>query len=424
MNNVNTNHGKITRVGFNTAVDIFCSKAAGQKVGADKYLSMATRVWLDYGGAPDVTGINGYIFFEVHNKRATEHTVDGKLTALTSLTKADHFLGEKCKEFLKHLSSKDSKCYGPDHDDTKGGTWQVGNNDVSYHALANKVPPTFDSLDKTVILGSAIQPLSMIKGNQLEPFPTYVFNDITPVPCHSHNDYTRDAPLYSALSAGCMSVEADIWVHGDKLIVGHLDPGSDGPTLDDLYIKPLKKLIDERKAVFPAHPSQSLSLLIDFKSKGDETWDRLVNALAPLRNAGYLSYWDTSFKQRYITVIASGAAIANTDTSTPSPLPKALDTTTNPQRAIFVDARIDKDMTNFNASNAFYASAKFSDAVPDGLPISGNALAKLKQAKDKGFKIRYWDIPGKDKWQMMVDEGVDRLNVDDLQDVASLDWHL
>ena len=35
--------------------------------------------------------------------------------------------------------------------------------------------------------------------------------DIYAKPLHSHNDYWREYPLFSALSAGAISVESDIW---------------------------------------------------------------------------------------------------------------------------------------------------------------------------------------------------------------------
>ena len=269
----------------------------------------------------------------------------------------------------------------------------MGSDDVSYHALADKVPPTFDSLDKTVVLDGEIVPLGDGGlGNTLVPFPDYTFNDIVPVGCHSHNDYERDTALYSALSAGCIGVEADIYPHGDKLVVGHEDPGEGGQTIQDLYLNPIKALIDARKAVFPAKPDQGLYLLVDFKGNGDETWDLLVKALEPLRTAGYLSHYDGEFKQGLVTVIASGNAIKDGDV--PEPIGKATDDAANPNRALFVDARVNKDMSKFDASNAFYASANFKDAVQgSGDAISGDNLQKMKDqikaAHDKSFKVRY-----------------------------------
>lgn len=81
VNDVKTNNGAVQRVGYNTAVDTFCNKAAGVEVGAGAYTSMATRVWLDYGGDPKSVGVNGWVYFEVHNKQSSGHVVDGKSTS-------------------------------------------------------------------------------------------------------------------------------------------------------------------------------------------------------------------------------------------------------------------------------------------------------------------------------------------------------
>jgi hypothetical protein len=79
IDDVKTNNGQISRRGYNSAVDFFCDEAGGQTVGGQLYLSMANRVWLDYGGDPATTGINGYVYFEIHNKRDSDHVVDGKI---------------------------------------------------------------------------------------------------------------------------------------------------------------------------------------------------------------------------------------------------------------------------------------------------------------------------------------------------------
>jgi hypothetical protein len=187
-------------------------------------------------------------------------------------------------------------------------------------------------------------------------------------------------------------VEADIYVHGDKLVVGHEDPGANGQTFENLYLNPIKKMLDERGSMFPAKPTQSLSLLVDFKGNGDETWDLLIKKLAPLRDAGYLSRWDGGFKEGKVTIIASGNAIK--DGTVPEPLAKVNSASSNPGRALFVDARIHKDMSKFDASNAYFASANFGEAIQgDGGEIKGANLNKLrdqvKAAHNKGFKVRY-----------------------------------
>jgi len=78
VNDVKTNNGRVQRIGYNTAVDNFCNKAGGNTLGAGSYLSMATRVWLDYGNNPQTTGLNGWVYFEIHNKQNSDHAVDGE----------------------------------------------------------------------------------------------------------------------------------------------------------------------------------------------------------------------------------------------------------------------------------------------------------------------------------------------------------
>jgi hypothetical protein len=319
----------------------------------------------------------------------------------------------KCKEYLKNLSKDDSKCYGGKaHDDTKGGTWQVGNDAVSYHAIGNDVPPIYEQVDKTVVLDHAISPLgSGDKGNTLDPFPVESFGDSVPVPCHSHNDYSRDKALYYALSAGCVSVEADIWAINNDLVVKHVAQDGNGNTLQNLYLNPLKALLEKNNAIFPKNTTQPLNLLIDFKTDVAPLWDMLVKQLQPLRDAGYLSTSSNGqFKQGLITIVASGNAIVDMDKT-----PKLFDGN-NPSGAIFADARIDKDMANFNSGNAYFASSEYGQRGSD-------EVAKRDEAHRKGLKVRYWkNKQNTADWQTLVDEGVDRVNVDKLQDVAAVAW--
>ena len=150
---------------------------------------------------------------------------------------------------------------------------------------------------------------------------------IQPIPCHSHNDYLRTHPLVDALSNGCISVEADIWQKNDMkddLRVGHTEESlEDDRTLRKLYVDPIiqrlvaanggKQLLSNLKnpwnGIFELDSNQTLVLLIDFKTSGDPTWSTLMNALSPLRDGGWLSYWDIQnqrFQRGPVTMVASG----------------------------------------------------------------------------------------------------------------------
>lgn len=294
----------------------------------------------------------------------------------------------------------------------------MGNEDISYHALAEHLPPTFDAVDKTIVLRTKIEPLGLNYKVPV-PFPYYSFNDVVPVGCHSHNDYDRDFALYSALSAGCVSAEVDVW--NDDLKIGHISPGR--ATITDFYIDPLKTLLEGVGTVFPAEPDQDFSLLVDFKTSGTgDTWQALIDALAPLRDRGWLSHFDGEFKKGKVTVIVSGKAsfdLVNNDS-------------TNPGRYIFSDAILHGSLDDRDSSNTYLASADFSDAVGGSGTITGSHLENLrsqvKAAHNKEFKVRYCrsitpvskyyvlayvsigNGPSKDQWQQLVDECVDRIN--------------
>ena len=53
----------------------------------------------------------------------------------------------------------------------------------------------------------------------LYQYPTDFTQGIVPKGFHSHNDYWRQFPLYSALSVGAVSVEADVWLYNGTLHV-------------------------------------------------------------------------------------------------------------------------------------------------------------------------------------------------------------
>lgn len=141
-------------------------------------------------------------------------------------------------------------------------------------------------------------------GAGLASWPTDFSRDILPIPCHSHNDYWRTVPLYSAIEAGCIGVEADIWLFDEELFVGHsIASLTRNRTLNSLYVNPLLETLSKQNpkntliyqgdhqlhGVFDTDPEQSLIFLIDFKTSGEALWPYVQTALEPLRAQGYLT---------------------------------------------------------------------------------------------------------------------------------------
>ncbi|PWY69709.1 hypothetical protein BO70DRAFT_365634 [Aspergillus heteromorphus CBS 117.55] len=290
-------------------------------------------------------------------------------------------------------------------------------------------------------------------------FSHWTTHGVVPVRCHSHNDYWRDVPLHSALNAGCIGVEADIWLSGDDLLVGHTPfTLHHEVTLQSLYLSPLLDLLQKhntrssqlepvhqdgtpRAGVFANDPTQTLTLLIDFKGNEQEYWTHLVDQLQPLRDGGYLTYFNGSdIIPQPITIVATGDA------------PFHHITANETYRDIFYDAPLDKlPLPNslplgsepdsspqappvYTSENSYYASVDFRKTVGSLVRnrFSQEQLrlvrAQIEAAHARGLKVRYWGTPSWPRglrnhvWHVLVREGVDLINVDDLREATRQDW--
>jgi hypothetical protein len=332
----------------------------------------------------------------------------------------------------------------------------------------------------------------------LAHWPTDFTGDIRPVACHSHNDYWRKVPLYEAIHAGCIGVEADVWLFDEELYVGHntyaLTPNR---TLKSLYISPLLDILAKQNpiahfqpghdkpphGVFDTDPSQTLILLIDFKTPGDDLWPYVVSQLEPFRQKGYLTYFNgTDVIEGPITVVGTGNApfdlvVSNTtyrDIFFDAPLDQMADNTQGydshapefdgePDSDSYLDSEVEPgasfapsiQRTPFRRSddagqghsgsaptnpndysylNSYYASVSFKKSIGRvwRYRLSTKQLDLIRRqihgAHARGLKVRYWGLPSWPRglrnhvWHVLVREGVDILNVDDLIGATRRDW--
>ncbi|XEV05094.1 hypothetical protein FSHL1_010381 [Fusarium sambucinum] len=261
--------------------------------------------------------------------------------------------------------------------------------------------------------------------------------NVDPVPVHSHNDENRHIPLFEALGSGCVSVEADVHLKDNDLLVGHSGNGlHKDNNLSSMYLDPIKRILemqnpgnDTHRGVYNRHPDQTLVLLIDQKNGGQAPFDKLNELLQPLRDSDFLTYWDGNERiMRPLTVVASGMAQFE--------YVMGLNAT---HRDIFLDAQlccligIDDDYSKptyrYNQSNSYFASTRFSNARlhSQNSHLKDKSAADLDmygtdidRAKVRGLLTRYWDSPAEPSnlrdvaWRWLVDSGVDVLNMDDM----------
>ncbi|KAL1970878.1 hypothetical protein VTN77DRAFT_2712 [Rasamsonia byssochlamydoides] len=276
-------------------------------------------------------------------------------------------------------------------------------------------------------------------GSTAYEYPTDLTQGIMPIPVHSHNDYWRDVPFYTALSKGCISTEADVWLINGTLYVGHDESSlTEERTLQSLYIDPILDVLKRqnpmtrfvssktKNGVWDVDREQTLYFFIDAKTSGPETFEAVISALAPLREQGYL----TTLKDNKtiingpVTVIGTGntplsmvGPVANRDYFFDGPL----ESLSEPQYADITSLISPIASTDF--------SAIFGTLSSDTDPIfSEDQLSVLRQqiatAKSRGIGARYWGTPyfpirkRDEVWRTLLREGVALLNADDLDAVA------
>ncbi|KAF5874778.1 uncharacterized protein Bfra_004796 [Botrytis fragariae] len=273
---------------------------------------------------------------------------------------------------------------------------------------------------------------------------------ITPINCWSHNDEHQQIPLYTALAAGCIAIEADCFIPSyysssrflgslfsyftsspkiaiseNDLLVGHatseLNPAK---TLSNLYLDPLLDiLIQQNKAagnpekkvgVWNENPHLSLHLTIDYKSvsSGRDGISILYSLLEPLRTAGFLTYYNSTTEKLIpgpITIVGTGDADFELICDYESIY-------------IFKDARFFDFLSSQNPSNSLYVSGHISKSIGRFSKSKGPTKEQVKiirnecrEVRERGLIPRYWGTPDNEEWwRILVESGVEVLNCDDL----------
>lgn len=235
---------------------------------------------------------------------------------------------------------------------------------------------------------------------------------------HAHNDYEHQRPLFDALEHGFSSVEADIYLVGDQLLVGH-DPADlvPGRTLQSLYLEPLReRVLANHGRVYRGKPVV-FQLLIDIKNTGAATYAELDRVLRGPRYA-FL------FTQFHSGTVLSGPVTAVVSGDRPRDVMRA-----QRHRWAFYDGRI-ADPNDLGPGS----DARLTPLVSDNWtklfgwngigPIPADERARLHDivstSHTSGQRVRFWatpDQPGPAReavWTELLAAGVDHINTDDL----------
>ncbi|MFH6603186.1 phosphatidylinositol-specific phospholipase C/glycerophosphodiester phosphodiesterase family protein [Maribacter algicola] len=211
---------------------------------------------------------------------------------------------------------------------------------------------------------------------------------------HSHNDYLQNVPFWKALSASASSVEADVFLVGDELLVAHTQNEIDTlRNLEKLYLKPLAKSLE-----IGFIDGQPFQLLIDIKSEAYGTLDAIVASIKK---------YPSIINSNSVSIVISGNR------------PKASEYIDYPDFIHFDYQSLDavNDTSILEKIALVSLSFKnFSAWNGKGRPTSEDEkkiVSAIEKAHALGKPFRFWATPdSKTAWKTLVHLGVDFINTD------------
>ncbi|MEU9388284.1 phosphatidylinositol-specific phospholipase C/glycerophosphodiester phosphodiesterase family protein, partial [Streptomyces sp. NPDC048279] len=241
---------------------------------------------------------------------------------------------------------------------------------------------------------------------------------------HAHNDYEHTHPLFDALGHRFGSVEADIFLVGDQLLVGHTEDDLDqSRTLESLYLDPLARIVKANHGSVYRGRREPVQLLIDIKTEGSSTYLELDRHLRRYPHL-FTTYAHGRVVPGAVTNVVSG------DRAARSPMEAQT------VRRAFYDGRL----TDLGTP----APASFVPLISDNWTLNFTWLgegdfpraerqklrAVIGEAHANRQKVRFWatpDVAGPARdalWSELLAAGADYFNTDDLAGLeAFLDSH-
>src|SRR4051812_8499579 len=215
---------------------------------------------------------------------------------------------------------------------------------------------------------------------------------------HSHNDYEQERPFYAAYETGFGSMEADIFLVNNELLVAHeQNELSLHRTLDSMYLQPLRAAIKKNNGYPYKDSTYPLQLLIDIKTDSIATVNKLLQVLQQypeiIRSAGIKvvltgNLPDQSLFKQYPAYIWFDGVLHKSYTEV----------------AITRIAMMSDNIKNYSQWNG-------KDTLPE--TDRGVLKAAITKAHASNKKVRFWNAPDyPNAWKALEALGVDYINTD------------
>jgi len=230
---------------------------------------------------------------------------------------------------------------------------------------------------------------------------------------HAHNDYKQKHPLSDALNNKFSSIEVDVFLINNKLIVSHTYPIlKKRNTIEKLYLQPLLDSCLKNNGSVYADCSTPLILLVEIKSDANQTYIQLKKIIE--------NYTSILTKYEHGKIIPNAVTIILTGNKPYELLSK------EDVRYAFIDQNLLRLEKQNDAIVCMMASTKYSNLIRwNG---KGNMPKEEKEklttvvqvAHQQGKIVRLWASPENKKvWTELLNCGVDLINTDELEKLNS-----
>lgn len=223
-----------------------------------------------------------------------------------------------------------------------------------------------------------------------------------PVLIHSHNDYCRRAPFWQAYAQGVYSIEADVFLHDGRLLVGHdVKDLSPDMTFESLYVEPIVTLFGRNGGRAWKDSDEQLQLMVELKSATEPTLQAVTALLGR-----YPEVFDPTVNPEAVRIAVTGR------------VPAPADFGKYPAYVRF-DGNWEVDYTPAQLERIALVSADFKDysqwnGKGSIIPAERVKLEKIiDRAHGWGKPVRFWGAPeGTTVYYTFYDMGIDYINTD------------
>lgn len=229
-------------------------------------------------------------------------------------------------------------------------------------------------------------------------------NVYTTANAHAHNDYQHEPPLVAAYNNKFGSVEADVYLNEDVVLVAHSERDvTNNKTLEDTYIKPILAHIKENNGYVYEDTTRSLILMLDVKSEASATLSKIVDLFS--------QYPDLTNCKTLKILVSGNKPLPNSYTSYPS--------------FIWFDGLLSNRYNKEELSRIVVLSDNFREysSWKGTGDIPAKDWAALQKAVAKGHelgkKVRFWNAPDNEEgWAKTFELGVDYIDTYSIKSLA------